>query len=67
MSSKNASAAPVANVSSNARDGAGSMPTAAVIRICSSRRKAMTAPSIASHKNSIEASSSDHTSGASNT
>ena len=61
------SAAPVANVSSIARAGAGSMPTTAVIRMCSSRRNAITAPSIASHRNRIDANSSDHTSGWSKT
>ena len=47
-----------------ARAGAVRLPTAAVMRICSSRRNAMTAPSIASHRNSVEASSSDQTIGA---
>ncbi len=67
MRIRKASAAAVAYVSAIARAGAGSAPTAAVIRICSSRRNAMTAPSIASHRNRIEASSSDQTSGASKT
>ena len=37
--------------------------TQAVIRICSPRFRAITDPIIASHKNKIEASSSDQTSG----
>ena len=49
-----------------ARRGA-SMPTAAVMRMCSSRRNAMTAPSIASHRNTMAASSSDQVNGRSKT
>ena len=44
--------------------GRGSIiPTNAVMRMCSLRRKATTAPRLASQRNSSEASSSDHTSG----
>ena len=67
MRMRNASAAAVASMSNVARVAAGSMPTTAVIRMCSSRRNAITAPSMASHKNKIEASSSDQTSGLSKT
>ena len=56
---RKASAAATATTSRKARTGGDSMPTTAVMRMCSARRNATTAPSIASHRNRIEASSSD--------
>ena len=53
--------------SNNARFCDDSLDSTAVMRMCSPRRSAMTAPSIASQMNSIEASSSDQTSGRWNT
>ena len=40
------------------------LATTAVIRMCSARRNATAAPSIASHRNRIDASSSDQINGA---
>ena len=59
----NTNAATTATVSRKARRGGEHIPTNAVMRMCSPRRKATTAPSIASHRNKMEASSSDQTSG----
>ena len=42
-------------------------PTKVLSRMCSPRRSAITAPSIASHRNRIDASSSDQVSGWLNT
>src|SRR6266568_546769 len=53
---RNARAAATATTSRKARDRGDSMPTIAVMRICSPRRNATTAPSMASHRNKIEAS-----------
>ena len=61
---RNAIGAAIAITSRKARTPGDAMPTSAVIRICSPRRNAITAPSMASHRNSMDASSSDHTSGA---
>src|SRR5450830_1529034 len=47
----------------NERTIGGAIVTKVVIRMCSLRRKATTAPSIASQRNRIDASSSDQTSG----
>ncbi len=49
--------------SSHGRSGGGSMSTTAVSRMCSPRPSAITAPSMASQRNSADASSSDQTSG----
>ncbi len=56
-----------ATVSRKARRRGPLMATKAVMRMCSARRKATTAPSMASHRNRIEASSSDQTRGSRNT
>ncbi len=56
---KKVSAATIATTSSSARVAGDNSPTKAVIRICSLRRSATTDPSIASQRNSDEASSSD--------
>ncbi|MNI57008.1 hypothetical protein D3C73_1120410 [compost metagenome] len=63
ISTRNASDAASAAVSNCARRAGLTLLTRAVIRMCSPRRKATTAPSIDSHRNRMEASSSDHTSG----
>ena len=55
--------AATANTSRKARARGPSMPTMAVMRMCSPRWKAITEPSMASQRNRIAASSSDHTSG----
>ena len=57
----------VAKVSSQCRQRGGASPTTKASRMCSPRRSAMTEPSMASHRNSVEASSSDQVSGASKT
>ncbi len=62
-SKRNASGAAIATTSRNARTPGDAMPTSAVMRMCSPRRNATTAPSIASHRNRMDASSSDQTSG----
>ena len=59
ISSRKASAATIASTSRKARVCDDAMPTKAVMRMCSPSRKAMTEPSIASHRNRMEASSSD--------
>ena len=51
--------AAIASTSKNARRRGLSCPTIAVIRMCSPRWNATTAPNIASHRNNIPASSSD--------
>ena len=56
-------AATSATASSIARRSGGANLTSVVIRMCSPRRSAITAPSIASQMNSICASSSDQISG----
>ena len=56
-----------ATVSRKARRRGPLMATKAVMRMCSARRKATTAPSMASHRNRIEASSSDQMMGSRNT
>ena len=61
--SRNARAATTATTSRNARTGGDTMPRSAVMRMCSPRWKASTDPSMASHRNRIEASSSDQTRG----
>ena len=61
--SRKASAAQVPTRSRNARVDGLALATAAVMRMCSPRRNATPAPSIASHRNRIEASSSDQISG----
>lgn len=63
-SARKATEAVMAKVSNSARVSGRSRATKAVMRMCSPRRSATTAPSIDSHRNRIEASSSDHTSGA---
>ena len=62
-SSRKARAAAIATTSRKARTEGETLPTRAVMRMCSPRWKATTAPSMASQRNSIEASSSDHTIG----
>ena len=49
----------MATTSSSARAGGESSPTNAVIRMCSERRNATADPSMASQRNSDDASSSD--------
>src|SRR4051812_15907445 len=61
--SRKASAAQMATTSRKARTGGETLPTRAVIRMCSPRWNATTAPSMASQRNSIEANSSDQTIG----
>ena len=51
------------SVSTHARRSGESALTNVVRRMCSPRRSAITAPSIASQRNSTDASSSDHVSG----
>ncbi|MDT4834424.1 hypothetical protein FQZ97_680600 [compost metagenome] len=63
ISARKASDAAVAAVSSCARRAGLMLLTSAVMRMCSPRRKATTAPSMDSHRNRMEASSSDQTSG----
>src|SRR5574337_283387 len=63
-SSRNTTGAAMATVSRKARMPGEAISTNAVMRMCSPRRRATTAPSIASHRISMEASSSDHTRGA---
>jgi hypothetical protein len=67
MSTRKAIDAAMASASSMARAEGSPFADSAVMRMCSPRRSATTAPSIDSHRNRIEASSSDHTSGAWNT
>src|SRR3954447_14227760 len=55
-SSKKAKAAATATTSRNARARGCSIPTMAVMRMCSPRWKAMTAPSIASQRNRVDSS-----------
>ena len=55
--------AAIATRSRNARPRGSSLPTIAVMRMCSPRWNAMIDPSIASQRNRIDASSSDQTSG----
>ena len=54
---------PTANASKKARHVGEARATSVDMRMCSLRRKATTAPSIASQRNRIEASSSDQTNG----
>ena len=54
---------PTANASKNARQRGEARATSVAMRMCSLRRNATTAPSIASHRNRIEASSSDQVNG----
>ena len=63
FSSRKASAATMATVSKKARSLGEAFATSAVMRMCSPRRKATTAPRLTSHRKSSEATSSDHTSG----
>ncbi|MCY1223063.1 hypothetical protein D9M72_351720 [compost metagenome] len=67
MSTRNAIDAAIANASSMARVEGVTFCSSAVMRMCSPRRSATTAPSIESQRKRIDASSSDHTSGAWNT
>lgn len=67
ITTRKASAAVVASKSKNARLAGAILLTRAVMRMCSPRLKAMAEPTIASHRNSIEASSSDQISGWRNT
>ena len=68
ISARNASDAASAKRVEQRAARAGATPlTNAVMRMCSPRRSAITAPSIDSHRNRIDASSSDHTSGLWNT
>ena len=60
---RKASAAYSAIASASRRRCGGSLDTIAVMRMCSPRRRATTAPSIASQMKSMEASSSDQISG----
>ena len=60
---RNARQAAMPTSSSSARRCGPALLTRAVMRICSPRRSAITEPSMASHKNRIEASSSDHSKG----
>ena len=62
-STRNASGAAIATHVEERAHAGDAMPTNAVMRMCSPRRSAITAPSIASHRNRIDASSSDQTSG----
>ena len=55
---RKASGAAIASTSKNARTCGRTIPTKAVMRMCSPRWKAVTAPSIASHRKRIPASSS---------
>jgi len=64
---RNARHAQVATASINARLPGDRRATTAVMRMCSPRRSATTEPNIASQRNSMEASSSDQTSGSCNT
>ena len=59
----NASIAASANGSASARSVPGSRFTTVFMRRFSLRRMASAAPSMPSHRNSVEASSSDHTRG----
>ena len=61
---RNARQAAMAPASNTPLVAGESFPTTAVIRMCSPRRNATTAPSMASQRNRIAASSSDHSSGA---
>ena len=63
MASTNTSTTMVARVSMKARSRGGARDTRKPSRMCSPRRSAMTAPSMASHRNRMEASSSDQVSG----
>ena len=56
---RKARAATVATTSSANRLGGDSMPTNAVMRMCSARCSAIADPNIASQRNSVDASSSD--------
>src|SRR5664280_1308641 len=62
-SARKARQAAIATASSTARGCGESRPTSAVMRMCSPRRSAVTAPSIASQRKRMDASSSDQTSG----
>ncbi|MNV97711.1 hypothetical protein D3C71_1928690 [compost metagenome] len=64
---RNASEAVMASASSRPRVCGLTLLTSAVMRMCSPRRRATTAPSIDSQRKKIEASSSDQTSGACST
>ena len=64
MASTNTSTTVVARVSMKARRYGGARDTRKPNRMCSTRRSAITAPSMASHRNRMEASSSDQVSGA---
>ncbi len=63
ISSTNTATTTAAKVSSRLRQCAGASATSTPSRMCSSRRSAITAPSIASQRNRIEASSSVQVSG----
>ena len=63
INTRNNRPAATAKASKKSRRLWGNRRTSAVIRICSPRRNAITAPSIASQRNRIEASSSDQVSG----
>ncbi len=63
ISARKASEAASAAVSSCARRAGPTLLTKAVMRMCSPRRSATTAPSMDSHRNRMDASSSDQTSG----
>ncbi len=59
-------ASSTASSSVRRRHAGGSRATNPVKRMCSPRRRAMAAPSIASHRNTAPANSSDQTIGARN-
>ena len=63
ISSTNTATTTAASVSSQPRQRGGASVTSTPSRMCSSRRSAITAPSIASQRNRMEASSSVQVSG----
>ena len=63
MARRKTSTVTVARISMKARSRGAASDTRKPSRMCSLRRNAMTAPSIASHRNRMEASSSDQVSG----